>query len=41
MGTKIYSLPGGDGDENGTKVWYPLNLGMGMLMISFMGMSMG
>jgi len=26
MGTKLYPLPGGDGDE--TKVWYPLGLGM-------------
>jgi len=28
MGTRLYPLPGGDEDE--TKVWYPLNLGMGM-----------
>jgi len=25
MGTRIYLLPSGDGDE--TKVWYPLGLG--------------
>jgi len=30
MGTRLYPLPGGDGD--GTKVWYPLGLGMGMWM---------
>jgi len=28
MGTRLYSLSGGDG--NGTKGWYPLGLGMGM-----------
>jgi len=28
MGTRLYPLPGGDGDE--TKVWYPLGLGMRM-----------
>jgi len=27
-GTRLYPLPGGDG--NGTKVWYPLSLDMGM-----------
>jgi len=30
MGTRLYPLPGGDGDEK--KVWYPLGLGMGMGM---------
>jgi len=34
MGTRLYPLPGGDGD--GPKVWYPLGLGMGMWMIFFM-----
>jgi len=29
MGTRLYPLPGGD--EDGTKVWYPLDLGMGMI----------
>jgi len=28
MGTRLYPLPGGDVD--GTKVWYPLSLGMWM-----------
>jgi len=28
MGTRLYPLPGGD--EDGTKVRYPLSLGMGM-----------
>jgi len=28
MGTRIYPLPGGDGNE--TKVWYSLNFGMRM-----------
>jgi len=28
MGTRLYPLPGGDGD--GKKVWYPLGLGMRM-----------
>ena len=28
MSTRLYPLPGGDGD--GTKVLYPLSLGMGM-----------
>jgi len=35
MGTRLYPLPGGDGDE--TKVWYPLSLGMGMGMNFFYG----
>jgi len=39
MGTRLYPLPGGDGDE--TKVWYPLGLGMGMGMNFFTGMGMG
>jgi len=30
MGTRLYPLPGGDGDE--TKVWYPLGLSMRMWM---------
>jgi len=34
MGTRLYLLPGGDGDE--TKVWYPLDLGMGMRMHFFL-----
>jgi len=33
MGTRLYSLPGEDVD--GTKVWYPLDLGMGMGMNFF------
>jgi len=41
MGTRLYPLPGGD--ENGTKVWYPLDLdlGMGMGWIFDAGMGMG
>jgi len=39
MGTRLYPLLGGDGDE--TKVWYPLGLGMGMRMNFFTGMGMG
>jgi len=35
MGTRLYLLSGGDDDE--TKVWYPLNLGMGMGMNFFYG----
>jgi len=35
MGTRLYPLPGGAGD--GTKVWYPLGLGMGMEMNFFYG----
>jgi len=35
MGTRLHSLPGGDGD--GTKVWYSLGLGMGMGMTFFYG----
>jgi len=35
MGTGLYPLP--DGDENGIKLWYPLSLGMGMIMNSFYG----
>jgi len=30
MCTKLYQLLGGD--EDGTKIWYPLSLGMGMGM---------
>jgi len=33
MGTRLYPLPGGDGDE--TKVWYPLDLDMEMRMNFF------
>jgi len=33
--TRLYSLPGGDEDE--TKAWYPLGLGMGMRMYFFYG----
>jgi len=33
MGTNIYLLP--SGDEDGTKVWYPLGLGMDMGMDFF------
>jgi len=33
MGTSIYPLLGRDGD--GTKIWYPLSLGMGMGMDLF------
>jgi len=33
MGMRLYPLPGGDG----TKVWYPLGLRMGMGMIFFYG----
>jgi len=29
MSTRLYLLPSVDGD--GTKVWYPLGLGMGMI----------
>jgi len=39
MGTRLYPLPGEDGDE--TKIWYPLGLGMGMGMNVFMGMGLG
>ena len=35
MGTRLYPLPGGDGDV--TKVWYSLGLGMGMGMNFFCG----
>jgi len=35
MGTRLYPLPGGDGD--GTKIWYPLGLGMEMGMKFFYG----
>jgi len=28
LGTRLYPLPSGDMD--GTKIWYPLGLGMGM-----------
>jgi len=30
MGTKLHLLP--SGDDDGIKVWYPLSLGMGMMM---------
>jgi len=39
MGTRLYPLPGGDGDE--TKVWYPLSLGMEMRMNFFYGNGYG
>jgi len=35
MGTRLYPLAGGDEDE--TKVWYPLGLSMGMGMNFFYG----
>jgi len=35
MGMRLYPLPDGDGDV--TKVWYPLDLGMGMRMNFFYG----
>jgi len=35
MGTRLHPLPGGN--EDGTKVWYPLGLGMGMGMNFFDG----
>jgi len=35
MGTRLHPLPGGDGD--GTKIWYPLGLGMEMGMNFFYG----
>jgi len=35
MGTRLYPLSGGDGDE--TKVCYPLGLGIGMGMNFFYG----
>jgi len=35
MGTGLYPLPGGDEDE--TKVWYPLILDMWMMMNFFYG----
>jgi len=35
VGTRLYPLPGGDGD--GTKVWYPLGLGIGMRINFFYG----
>jgi len=34
LGTRLYPLSGGDGDE--IKVWYPLGLDMGMKMIFFL-----
>jgi len=39
MSIRLYPLSGGDEDE--TKVWYPLGLGMGMWMNFCMGMGMG
>jgi len=39
MGTRLYPLPSGDGDEK--KVWYPLGLGMGWGWIFYAGMGMG
>jgi len=38
MGTRLYSLPGGNGD--GIKVWYSLSLDMGMGWIFFTAMGM-
>jgi len=35
IGTRLYPLPGGD--ENETKVWYPLGLGMSIGMNCFYG----
>jgi len=35
MSTSLYPLPDEDGDE--TKVWYPLDLGIGMGMNFFYG----
>jgi len=39
MGTRLYSLPGEDGD--GTKVWYSLDLSMRMEINFFTEMGMG
>jgi len=39
MCTTLYPLLGGNGD--GTKVWYPLDLGMGMWMNFFYGNEYG
>jgi len=39
MDTRLYPLPGGD--EDGTKVWYSLDLGMGMRMNFFYGNGYG
>jgi len=39
MSTRLYPLPGEDGDE--TKVWYPLSLDMGMRMNFFDGNGYG
>ena len=33
MGTRLYPLP--DGDEDETKVWYPLDLDMGIVTSFF------
>jgi len=33
MGMRLYLSPGRDGD--GTKIWYPLDLGVGMGMVFF------
>jgi len=38
MCTRLYPLSGGNEDE--TKVWYPLDLDMRMKIIFFMGMPM-
>jgi len=39
MGTRLYSLPGGD--EGEIKLEYPLDLGMGMRINCFTEMGMG
>jgi len=39
MDTRLYPLPGGDEDE--IKVWYPLSLGMGMMMNFFTEIGIG
>jgi len=41
MGMRLYPLPGGDGDGDETKVWYPLGLGTGMWMNFFCGNGYG
>jgi len=35
MGTRLYSLPGGDWDEDKTKVWNQLSFNTGMRINSF------
>jgi len=32
MSTSIYSLPNGNEDDEETKIWYLLDLGIGMVM---------